>query len=681
MKKHLISKKDIFDANGKIDITKDDKVTWDSKTGEAVVTNGYHPGNKVKLSKEQVANDFKDPYFVESPVNYDDVRLWAGDWITDSNVDVIVEALEEAHIAPNQYFRIKNFSSQEQESAYIWDRVNYLYSQIRPGMEPIGFDEAKTKDVLYGMIKAVQNGTAAKGKKIDEIEVGDTVEFINPEEDEVGVTYNVLELRGDRVLVNDNINTEMSPRPTYAYLLSDLKKVGKAERGIKTEKMENKYYYLPIGRIFKDSSGVRFQITGYGFNGLKIKRYSEVEKDTPETTLAYASIQELADEKKMTIENATFETWRDSRLLQAEIEDIQKSLRWEDSRNSYQAELEQAADTIDKLRAELAQVKQGQYALGGMAPSGKYYYLKIGNIIKEWDNSKYKITSHKPDGIGVTKVSNIEKDQKEHAMYFDKIPGYLQNKSIAIYAADEQLPFETDRDQELIRMEIENIRNLATWRESSKTYQAEIDYASDKLIKMNAELAQVKSEANALMEGLEKNKKGFKDSLDAMETLAKKKKVLTFDGITEEDIDRDYGKGAVNKSEKEYFKRLHKALLHFEKTPGSKFYVADKAATGKVVSDYDAKLEAFLAKFPDNTKSWGDATDEMRDLAREVREQYNGMIDAAEGDKGYVDAIDFRKINSPSEWNKKAKKQIRTLWKKLTEENKQSIINSHEGWF
>ncbi len=58
------------------------------------------------------------------------------------------------------------------------------------------------------------------------IQVNDLVEFIEPLADEVGTTYRVLEVNGDRCVIE--FICDMRIRPTFVRLLADLKRVDSA---------------------------------------------------------------------------------------------------------------------------------------------------------------------------------------------------------------------------------------------------------------------------------------------------------------------------------------------------------------------------------------------------------------------------------------------------------------------
>lgn len=59
------------------------------------------------------------------------------------------------------------------------------------------------------------------------LKVNDLVEFIEPMEDELGTTYRLIELNGDRCLIE--LVCEMRIRPTWVRLVADLKRVDKVE--------------------------------------------------------------------------------------------------------------------------------------------------------------------------------------------------------------------------------------------------------------------------------------------------------------------------------------------------------------------------------------------------------------------------------------------------------------------
>jgi hypothetical protein len=89
------------------------------------------------------------------------------------------------------------------------------------------------------------------------------------------------------------------------------------------------------------------------------------------------------------------------------------------------------------------------------------------------------------------------------------------------------------------------------------------------------------------------------------------------------------------------------------------------------------KINAILSKFPTDASQWSQATDEIRDLARLVRNAYNELtIDVIQGEPGYVQALDFRSFRTPAQWNTEFKAQILGLWAKLSDWAKESVLKS-----
>lgn len=90
----------------------------------------------------------------------------------------------------------------------------------------------------------------------------------------------------------------------------------------------------------------------------------------------------------------------------------------------------------------------------------------------------------------------------------------------------------------------------------------------------------------------------------------------------------------------------------------------------------DNALNEFINKFPNDATSWSQATDEIRDLCRYVREAYNEhVVDTTPGDARHINSLDFRQFKKPAQWNTEARKMIEELWAKLPEEQKIRILS------
>lgn len=78
-------------------------------------------------------------------------------------------------------------------------------------------------------------------------------------------------------------------------------------------------------------------------------------------------------------------------------------------------------------------------------------------------------------------------------------------------------------------------------------------------------------------------------------------------------------------------------------------------------------LVKFLKQFPDDAKSWAKATDEIREIARSVKEYYN------EFENKKIAPLDFRTLRTPSDWNSKGKKYILKVYDKMSDKTKKEF--------
>lgn len=95
-----------------------------------------------------------------------------------------------------------------------------------------------------------------------------------------------------------------------------------------------------------------------------------------------------------------------------------------------------------------------------------------------------------------------------------------------------------------------------------------------------------------------------------------------------------------------------------------KNYINEGKHTIKNVDD----VEKFLAKFHDNETSWKGATDEIMDIARWSREH----LEEFDGIK--QDAIAFKNLKTPAEWNKTGKNYILDTMKKMSDSTQKEFI-------
>lgn len=101
----------------------------------------------------------------------------------------------------------------------------------------------------------------------------------------------------------------------------------------------------------------------------------------------------------------------------------------------------------------------------------------------------------------------------------------------------------------------------------------------------------------------------------------------------------------------------------------------------KEYNELDFEIQRFLDKFPNNAKSWGQATDELSTLASEILDYYNEyVLDAVRGERGYV-SFDARLFGTPSRHNTTLKAIIAKYYGKLSERHKDAIYDQYSEWF
>jgi hypothetical protein len=88
-----------------------------------------------------------------------------------------------------------------------------------------------------------------------------------------------------------------------------------------------------------------------------------------------------------------------------------------------------------------------------------------------------------------------------------------------------------------------------------------------------------------------------------------------------------------------------------------------------------AKIEKFLERYPKDATSWADATDEIRDMSRESRE----ILEDCDGIA--VEAVNFKAIRTPAEWNTKGRESILANFDRMSEYTKRDFYASFRDWF
>lgn len=107
------------------------------------------------------------------------------------------------------------------------------------------------------------------------------------------------------------------------------------------------------------------------------------------------------------------------------------------------------------------------------------------------------------------------------------------------------------------------------------------------------------------------------------------------------------------------------------------------AKGGEIGGDEKLKrIKHFLSMFPDNADSWSQATDEIRDLARSVKEIYNEYdLDVNDDDPQALKPLDFQSLKTPSRWNTEGKKYILSTYNKMVDKSKDMFYNQFAEWF
>lgn len=90
-------------------------------------------------------------------------------------------------------------------------------------------------------------------------------------------------------------------------------------------------------------------------------------------------------------------------------------------------------------------------------------------------------------------------------------------------------------------------------------------------------------------------------------------------------------------------------------------------------------FKKMFAKFPRDAKSWSQATDEMRDMAKLARQYYNELEldltdDEVEDEGKGIQSLNFRSFKTPSEWNSKAQDFIIMVYNKMSPQIKKEFL-------
>ena len=467
---------------------------------------------------------------------------------------------------------------------------------------------ANYKNMRHYKLNEVQK--AAKGTKIESLNIGDEVEFIN----DSGVTKS----RGKIIDIDsDGKYATIDWKDGTHLFYRNINKIWKYnDQAAKGTKIENMDFETRFSKFIKELSWLSNK-TGVVIGG----HYNDALGEYIEYTNDWTSGDIWRGGKSRETTDAPKGYYRFIKGLEAisnkygiEVHSTGHVITEHNGMVKYTDDPTSGDINYKELNGKGSKIKENM-------ENKNYYYLKIGNRIIETfggfsmtGSTKggqyiYEIIGHNPTGIMVREhtITKSKKTEPFEISFYD-LTKYMNAEAKGYQV--EGCPMENMRDEALLDMEIADIKNSFKIAEE----KAEVR-------KKEAEVAQVKHEADVLLKKAVDTEAAAKDTIEALAELA-----------------------------------------------------GD--------STYDRKLKTFLDKFPNDAKSWGQATDEIRDIARAVREAYNEQVlDVVDGDPGYVEGLNFREFGKPSQWNTEAKKFILKYWALLPERVKKDVLDSHEGWF
>lgn len=87
-------------------------------------------------------------------IDYDSVREWSGEDITNKDINDVLESLmDEADITFSE-MKVKRGISQEMFSDSIQNKVSELYNEVRSGFWPARMSKREIRDILWGVVMA-----------------------------------------------------------------------------------------------------------------------------------------------------------------------------------------------------------------------------------------------------------------------------------------------------------------------------------------------------------------------------------------------------------------------------------------------------------------------------------------------------------------------------------------------
>lgn len=111
--------------------------------------------NNTKEANAKEAASHEDPRYKE--IDYNSVREWAGDDITNKDINDVFSSIQDEVSLPISEFKVSQGARRDQEIFYdaIHDKVTEIYSEVREGMWPARMDEDRVKEIINGIVMSV----------------------------------------------------------------------------------------------------------------------------------------------------------------------------------------------------------------------------------------------------------------------------------------------------------------------------------------------------------------------------------------------------------------------------------------------------------------------------------------------------------------------------------------------
>ena len=112
-----------------------------------------------KLLERKKTHNLKKKDKKEEPkykdIDYDSVRDWSGEDITDKDIDSVLTTLfDDGDIKESDFKIKKDYKSQDQFEELIDNKINSLYGEVREGMWPTRLNKRDIKDIMWGVIRS-----------------------------------------------------------------------------------------------------------------------------------------------------------------------------------------------------------------------------------------------------------------------------------------------------------------------------------------------------------------------------------------------------------------------------------------------------------------------------------------------------------------------------------------------